>query len=107
MGRTGKILATILIFISLFMAKPAWACIVDISASRESVKAGETVRVDITRIKTHRSCVLPLEETKIEVMGGVIVKEYPWIPGEPDKKTIEVKFTQLGGRGHQGYQGLP
>lgn len=73
-----------------------FGCTVNIVPSKTEVQVGETISVDILRTQTHKTCVLPLDETKIEITNGEIVKDNPWIVGSVDKKTIEVKFTEVG-----------
>ncbi|MGC8721230.1 MAG: hypothetical protein ACP5SB_01480 [Caldisericaceae bacterium] len=85
-----------LMVIMLFPFSKVLGCEVSIVPSKTEVSLNEVISVDILRTQTHKTCVLPLDATKIEITGGEIVKDYPWIEGNPDKKTIEVKFTQVG-----------
>ncbi|MDI6604235.1 MAG: 4Fe-4S binding protein [Thermoanaerobacteraceae bacterium] len=99
MKKINKIITVIILMLLIFAAIPnatAFACEINIVPSKPEVAVNEIISVDILRTKTHTVCVLPLDDTKIEITGGEIVKEYPWINGTPDKKTIEVKFTKVG-----------
>ncbi|BAL81556.1 4Fe-4S binding protein [Caldisericum exile] len=90
------LISAIAVLLLIFLYVPnIFGCTVSIVPSKTEVEVEETISIDILRTKTHKTCVLPLDETKIEVVGGEIVKEYPWITGTPDKKTIEVKFTTV------------
>jgi len=93
-----RILILIVVLLVLILApfSVAFGCEVSIVPAKTEVSVNEVISVEILRTQTHKTCVLPLDATKIEITGGEIVGDYPWIEGTPDKKTIEVRFTELG-----------
>lgn len=76
--------------------KETFACEVLIFAEKSDLYVGEEVLIKIERIKTHKTCVLPIEETEIQISNGEIVKESEWIEGTKDTKEIVVKFYEPG-----------
>lgn len=91
-----QVLILIIAIFSLVPFSDIFGCTVSIVPSKTEVEVGDIISVDILRTQTHKTCVLPLDETKIEISGGEIITDYPWVEGTPDKKTIEVKFTTVG-----------
>lgn len=91
------IIFTLLILVVTFtFVKSTFACELSIISDKSEVFVGEEISVTIERVKTHKTCVLPIEETKIEVINGEIVKEGEWIKGTKDTKEIVVKFNVPG-----------
>lgn len=74
------IIFTLLILVLIFTyARSVSACELSIISDKSEVYVGEEISVTIERVKTHKTCVLPIEETKIEIINGEIVKEGEWI----------------------------
>lgn len=97
MGKLRFIIFTLLILVVIFtFSKSTFACDLSIISEKSEVYVGEEISVTIERVKTHKTCVLPIEETKIEITNGVIVKEGEWIKGTKDTKEIVVKFNSPG-----------
>lgn len=90
------IFALLILVLSLTFTKSTFACELSIISDKSEVYVGEEISVTIERVKTHKTCVLPIEETKIEVINGEIVKEGEWIKGTKDTKEIVVKFNEPG-----------
>ncbi len=82
-----------------FLPKSALACDLKIYPTTFSVAAGETVTFRLERYQTHRQCVLPLEETVIEVAGGRVSDPGVWKRGTPDVLIFKVDFTEPGQAG--------
>lgn len=76
--------------------KRTFACDITIFAEKSDLYVGEDILIKIERVKTHKTCVLPIEETEIQVSNGEIVKESDWIEGTKDTKEIVVKFNEPG-----------
>lgn len=91
------IIFTLLILVVIFsLSNNAFACNLSIISDKNEVNVGEDISVTIDRVKTHKTCVLPIEETEIEIINGEIVDEGNWIKGTKDTKEIVVKFTEPG-----------
>ncbi|MCS7234038.1 MAG: 4Fe-4S binding protein [Synergistetes bacterium] len=84
------------IALALTFAGTASACILKISPSTFEAKVGETLNFNLERYLTHRSCTLPIEETKITVSRGTIVDPGTWKKGNPDKLDFKVRFDKEG-----------
>ncbi len=89
------ILLIVLVFI-FFGVKSLYACDLSIISEKNEVFVGEEIKVTLERVKTHRTCVLPIEETKIEIINGEIISESEWIESTKDTKEIVVKFNEPG-----------
>lgn len=87
---------TLSIALVLAFAGIASACILKISPATFEAKVGETLSFHLERYPTHRSCVLPIEETKIIVSGGTIVDPGTWKKGNPDRLDFKVRFDKEG-----------
>lgn len=90
------IFALLILIVTLTFAKNTFACELSIISDKSEFYVGEEISVTIERVKTHKTCVLPIEETKIEIINGEIVKEGEWIKGTKDIKEIVVKFNTPG-----------
>ncbi|MGC8943791.1 MAG: 4Fe-4S binding protein [Caldisericia bacterium] len=91
------IIFTLLLLVVMFtFVKETFACDVSIISDKTEVYVGEEVSISIERVKTHKTCVLPIEETEIQVINGEIVKEGDWVKGTKDTKEIVVKFDKPG-----------
>lgn len=91
------IIFTLLILIIIFaFIKDTFACELSIIVDKNEVVVGEEINVVIERVKTHKTCVLPIEETEIQIINGEIVKESEWVKGVKDTKEIVVKFNDPG-----------
>ncbi|MBC7194627.1 MAG: 4Fe-4S binding protein [Caldisericia bacterium] len=89
------ILLTFLVFM-FFGIKFLYACDLSIISEKNEVYVGEEIKVTIERVKTHKTCVLPIEETEIQVINGEIVSEGEWVKSTKDTKEIVVKFNEPG-----------
>lgn len=94
-----KILA-ILIMTGLLMSyfySIAFACEMKLTPDKFTAKVGEKITFTLERIQEHRNCVLPLEETKIEVKGGKVIDPGKWIKKDMvDILKFVVQFTTPG-----------
>ena len=73
---------TLIILAAMFtFIKGTFACDVTIISEKNEVYVGEEISVTIERVKTHKTCVLPIEETEIQITNGEIVKEGDWVTG--------------------------
>ncbi|MGQ9845360.1 MAG: hypothetical protein ACUVQN_04005, partial [Caldisericia bacterium] len=91
------IIFTFLILIMMLsFIKETFTCEVLIFAEKSDLYEFEKVLIKIERVKTHKTCVLPIEDTEIQVSNGEIVKESEWIEGTKDTKEIVVKFYEPG-----------
>jgi len=91
------IIFTLLILVVIFtFVKETFACDVTIISDKIEVYVGEEIKVTIERVKTHKTCVLPIEETEIQVINGEIVSESEWVKSTKDSKEIVVKFNEHG-----------
>ncbi|MGB9681693.1 MAG: hypothetical protein ACP5RW_02650 [bacterium] len=73
------------------------ACEMKLTPDKFNVKVGEKVAFTLERIQVHRNCVLPLEETKIEIKGGKVVDPGKWTKKDGiDILKFTVQFTTPG-----------
>lgn len=73
------------------------ACEMKLTPDKFNVKVGEKVTFTLERVQVHRNCVLPLEETKIEVKGGKVIDPGKWIKKDGvDILKFTVQFTAPG-----------
>lgn len=95
-----KKMLAVLILVGLLMSYAysiAFACEMKLTPDKFNVKVGEKVTFTLERIQVHRNCVLPLEETKIEVKGGKVVDPGKWIKKDGvDILKFVVQFTTPG-----------
>jgi len=91
------IIFNLIILVAMFtFIKGTFACDVTIISEKNEVYVGEEISVTIERVKTHKTCVLPIEETEIQITNGEIVKEGDWVTGTKDTKEIVIKFNEPG-----------
>lgn len=57
---------------------------------------GETVTFRLERLQTHKQCVLPLENTVIQVTGGEVTDPGTWKKGIPEVLVFRVTFSEPG-----------
>jgi ferredoxin len=69
------------------------ACDLKITPSVFEVESGKTVEFLLERFQTHSRCLLPLEDTRIEVGGGTLVDPGEWQTGNPDILIFKVRFS--------------
>lgn len=94
-----KILAILIIagLLSSYFYVTAFACTMKLSPDKFTVKAGGKITFTLERVQEHRNCVLPLEETKIEVKGGKIIDLGKWTKqNSVDVLKFTVQFTTPG-----------
>lgn len=94
-----KILAvlTIMGLLITYFNLVAFACELKLTPNQFKAKVGEKITFTLERIQTHRNCVLPLEETKIEVKGGKVVDPGKWTKKDNvDILKFTVQFTTPG-----------
>ena len=91
-----KILLSALCCLILFYPLTAFACTMKLTRTTPSVFAGENITFRLKRTATHRTCVVPLEQTTIKVSGGEVVDPGIWKKGNPDILEFVVRFTQAG-----------
>ena len=93
-----KFLLAIFIFVVAISFAPsqALACAMKLTPTVPTASVGDiiTLRLDLTL--THRSCVLPVEQTVIKLTGGEIVDPGVWKKGSPNVLEFKVKFTHTG-----------
>ena len=80
----------------LFQSTVALACAMELIPSTATAKVGDMVGFRLERAAIHRSCVLPLEQTRIRISGGELVDPGAWSKGKVDVLEFSVKFTQPG-----------
>lgn len=91
-----KILLSALCCLILFYPLTAFACTLKLTSTAPSVFTGENVTFHLERSATHRTCVVPLEQTTIKVSGGEVIDPGIWKKGNPDILDFVVRFTQAG-----------
>lgn len=93
-----KISFAIIFFVLLISLgiNTVYACDLTIIPSEFSVQAGSEVTYRLERIQTHKTCVTPLEDTKIIITGGELTDPGKWQKGTPDILIFKVKFTTPG-----------
>ncbi len=80
----------------LLWQQAAAACELSITPSSFSAQSGSDVTFRLERVPTHKTCVTPLEDTKIIVTGGDLIDPGIWQKGTPDILIFKVKFTSPG-----------
>ena len=63
---------------SLATAAPLLACDIGIQPSSASGVVGDTVTFTVTMNQTHRSCLVPIEDTQFNLSGVTLISETPW-----------------------------
>lgn len=96
MNKYFKFLLSALCCLILFYPLTAFACTMKLTSNTPSVSIGENIAFRLERTATHRTCVLPLEQTTIKVSGGEVVDPGIWKKGNPDILEFVVRFTQAG-----------
>lgn len=97
MKRIRFIIFALIILVAMFtFIKGTLGCDVTIISEKNEVYIGEEISVTIERVKTHKTCVLPIEETEIQITNGEIVKDADWITGTKDTKEMVIKFNEPG-----------
>ena len=93
-----KLLFILLIFVLAFTVAPsqALACAMKLTPDSPTASVGDVVTLRLELTLTHRTCVLPVEQTVIKVTGGEIVDPGVWKKGSPNALEFKVKFTQPG-----------
>ena len=93
-----NLLFILLIFVLAFTVAPsqALACAMKLTPDSPTANVGDVVTLRLELTLTHRTCVLPVEQTVIKVTGGEIVDPGVWKKGSPNVLEIKVKFTQPG-----------
>ncbi len=92
-----KIVTAVLVFaLFLLWQQVAAACDLTLTPSSFSTQAGSDVTFRLERVPTHKTCVTPLEDTKIIVTGGDLVDPGKWQKGTPDILIFKVKFNAPG-----------
>ncbi len=91
----------LLVFTVFFLLLSVWpayalACAMKLTPASPSVNVGDIVTLRLERTTTHRTCVLPLEQTTIKVSGGEVIDPGTWKKGSPDVLEFKVRFTQAG-----------
>lgn len=57
---------------------PLLACDISVTASQASGVVGDRVVVTVTVYQTHRTCTVPIDETKLDLSGLTLVSETQW-----------------------------
>lgn len=93
-----NLLAILFVFILAFTIAPpqALACAMKLTPDKPSVTVGEVVSLSLELTLTHRTCVLPIEQTVIKITGGEILDPGVWKKGSPNILEFKVRFTQPG-----------
>ena len=76
---------------SLATTVPLLACDIGIQPSSASGVAGDTVTFAVTMNQTHRSCLVPIDETQFSVSGVSIVSQTPWT--QTSSMSFETQLT--------------
>ncbi len=94
-----KILVVLILtgLLSSYFYLTAFACIMKLTPDKFTAKIGEKITFTLERVQEHRTCVLPLEETKIEVKGGKVIDPGKWTKqNNVDILKFTVQFTTPG-----------
>lgn len=79
-------------------ASPVLACDISINPPGASGQVGDELTFSIEVARTHRNCLVPIEETQITLSGMELVSHIPWVQlgGDVDRREITVKLTTVG-----------
>ena len=93
-----SLLYILLIFVLAFTVAPsqALACAMKLTPDGPSATIGDIVTLRLELALTHRTCVLPIEQTVIKLTGGEIIDPGVWKKGNPNVLEFKVRFTQPG-----------
>ncbi len=95
-----RILFAILIPIAVLLltAQPVAACIISITPDSATGYVGDALTFTIDVQKTHRTCLIPIDETEINLKGMELVSQTLWQQVSPDvhRKQITVRLTEVG-----------
>jgi NosR/NirI family transcriptional regulator, nitrous oxide reductase regulator len=92
----GFLIATWLIVLT---AAPIFACNISIKADKTTGFVGDTLKLDITMVLTHRNCPVPIADTKfITTSNIVVVGQTPWLSSGRDtfKTTLTINLIAIG-----------
>lgn len=80
------------------MLRLVLACDISISPPGASGQVGDELTFSIEVARTHRNCLVPIEETQITLSGMELVSHIPWVQlgGDVDRREITVKLTTVG-----------
>ena len=99
-GGMTKVLFAVLIplVFLLLVAQPVAACEVTITPDTASGHIGDILTFTIDVRQTHRTCVVPIEETVINLRGMELVSQTPWqqVSSDVNRREITVRLTQVG-----------
>jgi len=88
------IILSTLIFSGLFI--PVNSCILKIEPAQFNKTVNDTVEFTVYRQQTCGRCLLPLEQTQIEITNGTLLTKQPWTEGRASSFTFSVKFETAG-----------
>ncbi len=73
-----KLRIAIITVLVLLVGKSVWACDIFVTPSKSKALVGDTVEVKVKVHLIHRRCVLPIEETNVDVQNGKVVWQSDW-----------------------------
>ncbi|MFC1905039.1 4Fe-4S binding protein [Chloroflexota bacterium] len=95
-----RLIFAILISLSVLLIweQPVAACTITITPDSASGNVGDTITFTIDVQKTHRTCLIPIDETEINLRGMEIVSQSLWkaVSSEIHRKEITVRLTEVG-----------
>ena len=93
------IIALLVTLICLFtVVAPVLACDISINPPGANGQIEDELTFSIEVARTHRNCLVPIEETQIALSGMELVSHTPWVQlgGDVDRREITVKLTTVG-----------
>lgn len=95
-----RILFVILISLAILLltAQPVAACTITITPDSATGYVGDILTFTIDVQKTHRTCLIPIDETEINLKGMELVSQTLWqqVSSEVHRKDISVRLTEVG-----------
>jgi hypothetical protein len=80
-------------------AAPIFACNITVKADKTTGVVGDTLKLDITVVLTHRNCPVPIADTEFISTSNIkIVGQTPWVSTGRDtfKATLSVNLIAIG-----------
>ncbi len=75
------------------------ACDITVKPEKDKVLVGDTIKIIVNVHLTHRKCVLPIDETEVEVTNGRVLSNTPWKKtGRMDRQSIYTIVIEKSGK---------
>ena len=96
-----RLISCLLMAIVLFSvaAVPIYACNITVKADKTSASVGDTVKIDVTVVLTHRNCPVPIADTEFITTSNIkLVGQTPWVSTGRDsyKTTLSLTLIAVG-----------